>query len=308
MVLCVLCCAGAAAQEREVFDFDDDAVAGEIVRPEGERVGPGPGRPEVRDLDAEIGRLRARLRRRPTGPARLGLARLLAERAARAWARADSGEDGPSGEADARAALSQLARIGGREPPSLRSEALALASWLHDGLGDAAAALDAARGVIAACPRCREAADAHVRIGDHLFLEARMTDAIAHYAQAAGVPAAPPAVRAYAHYKTGWARFNLSDFEAAFRSLEAARREADAASDASGRRLAREARRDQVLVLSAMRVAAAEACARIASLAAEPTERDALADRYRRILADQGRGSDALAFAQACQYPGGGAP
>jgi hypothetical protein len=80
----------------------------------------------------------------------------------------------------------------------------------RDAIGDQLAAE-----LIRVCPRCVEAGDAHLRLGDRAFATATdaasLTPAIEHFAAASAVEAAPADLRAFAEYKLAWCLYNLGD-------------------------------------------------------------------------------------------------
>ena len=324
---CALAAGGAGAQDRTVFELDAEAVDGELVQPDGAMITARPAGPGSQlspaALDRAIREARSRIARGAGATEHLRLAELLVERSSRARIarfRAEAaahearlrGDTGAVARAerraagheeawrrDARAVIDAVSAIDERAAPAVRARALSLAAWQYDSLGDSTAAVRASERLIAACASCAEAADAHLRIAERLFEEAKLPDAIARYELAIAARSATPEVRAYARYKIGWCLYNLGDFVAAWDALDRARREADHSGNASTGRLAREARRDQLRVLGSMGAGSAEAIARIRTLSPDPSERANLARRYTDLLREQGRERDAAAFTAA---------
>jgi tetratricopeptide (TPR) repeat protein len=324
---CALSAGGAAAQDRAVFDVDAEAIEGELVRPDGAMLiarprGPGAGLSSTA-LDGAIREAHARVAGGAGAADRLRLAELLIERSSRAHiarfraeeAAYDARTRGDAGAAaraerraadreearrrDARAAIEALSAVGDHAAPTVRARALSLEAWQNERLADTSAALRASERLVTACPRCPEAADAHLRVAEHLFEEAKLERAVERYERAIATPGSSPELRAYARYKIGWCLYNLADFVGAWDALDAARREGERTADASGARLAREARRDQLRALASMRVGPSEAVARIRTLSSDDAERADLAHRYAELLRDEARDRDAAAFGAA---------
>lgn len=327
----LLACAAEAQQRRvHAYDFDDSVVDGDLVRPDVELVRPRPAPAATpSDPEAAIEMLSRRAERgEATDAERLRLAELLADRATRrfeqayramdaafaAHQRGDAAEREREGSVrdeelssarrDEERAIEHLRSVSRQAERRLRARALSLESYLLVSLEHEEQATDAAEKVLRICPSCDEAADAHLRIAEHAFVEANMQLAIEHYRRVLDVPGASADQRAYARYKCGWALFNLGRFGEAWTEIDAARREASEQGEAS-RTLVREAKRDLVLVLSRLRVDAHEAMQRIDDLAADRVERSSMTDRYEQLLRDQGRTHDADAFAAARRAAGG---
>jgi cellulose synthase operon protein C len=178
----------------------------------------------------------------------------------RAQAEADEGD---TGAAERDRATAQTARTEAvqlyrqllkkhRRAPHLDAALFFLADALQDS-GKDGEAVTAARELVRRFPKSQWAPASHVFIGEHLFDEARLSEALAEYRAAAEVET--DEVYPYALYKAAWCRFNQGAFGDAMKLLQkvvAVSLGGDAAHpDESGEpskvQLAREARRDYVI-------------------------------------------------------------
>lgn len=315
-----------AASERQTstaFDFDDDAIAGEVVMPEGELLAMAPPLPDPPDLDAAIRRLiRSAVEHRIDPLGRLDLAQMLTARAQHRLVRAfgfmdaaDSAHRRGDSEAyeralraerswlaaearDRRAALVQLGRIPVSVARATLLSALELRLFLLSRPGEERAKADAvARLIVQSAPGTALAAQAQVHIGDRFFEEASLDLARAAYDAAIATPNAAPTLVSYALYKRAWAEFNLSEYRRSIASFEAARHKALGAGP-GGVGLRRAAAVDIMRALFALRVEPAEAIEAIQGLGEDPEQRRRLAKRYEAMLRDSGRESEALRFSR----------
>jgi hypothetical protein len=137
-----------------------------------------------------------------------------------------------------------IALLERRRPRTVR--ALVLIGYAHRLARRELRGIDADRALVELCWRCREAADAHLRLGDHAFASAEdaaaLAPAIEHFAAAAASDAASAEMRAYAEYKLAWCLHNQHDDAAALAHLQWAFGLAESAGT-KGDRLAREAKR-----------------------------------------------------------------
>ncbi len=153
-------------------------------------------------------------------------------------------------------------------------------------------AVQAARELVKRFPRSRWAPASHVFIGEHLFEAAKLSEALAEYRAAAEVTT--DEVYPYALYKMAWCRFNQSGFLDAMKLLKQV--VDNAPSSASNVQLAREARRDYVLVYG--RVGAPEkARAEFAQKFGAEAGRKML-EMYGKLLFEQGRDPEAQLIAR----------
>lgn len=279
----------APARAQQTFVVDEP-VAGELVRPEASAAQDPPS----------------------TSDPRLADARRLADRSALLRARAleassDDAERARELERRAReaaiAAIAALDRIDASAPVRARVEALWLRVYLLDLLERGAEAVADAQRLVELCPRCREAAHAYVRIGEHAFERADLRAALDAYRRAIATPGVAAELRAFALYKIGWSQLNLADFPASWAAFDEARRAAPAGSP-----IAREAARDQIHVLVRLDVRASDAVARVRAIAPDAATAARLAERYADQLRDVGRAPDAAAFERAWASAPGPSP
>lgn len=167
-------------------------------------------------------------------------------------AEADAGDEAAAAKdkraaADARAeAISRYRELLKKYPGAPRTdEALFfLADTLQDS-GRDPEAVAAARELTRRFPRSQWAPASHVFIGEHLFEEAKLDEALKEYRAAAEVPGDD--VYPYALYKAAWCRFNQNRFDDAMKLLKRVVDVSVKSGDVNKVQLAKEARRDYVL-------------------------------------------------------------
>jgi len=180
--------------------------------------------------------------------------------------------------------------------PKLDEALFFLADALQDSSKDDEA-VAAARELTRRFPRSQWAPAAHVFVGEHLFDKAKLAEALAEYRAAAEVET--DEVYPYALYKAAWCRFNQGAFTDAMKLLhkvvavsvggDAARPQAGA--DSNRVQLAREARRDYVLVYA--RVGAPEKAREEFREKFGPQPGQKMLEQYGKLLFDQGRDPEA---------------
>ena len=180
--------------------------------------------------------------------------------------------------------------------PRLDEALFFLADVLQDsGKDDEAVA--AARELTRRFPKSAWAPAAHVFVGEHLFDKAKLAEALAEYRAAAEVET--DEVYPYALYKAAWCRFNQNAFADAMKLLHkvvAVSLGGDAArpsdrSDANRVQLAREARRDYVLVYARVGAPASAREEFREKFGAQPGQK--MLEQYGKLLFDQGRDPEA---------------
>jgi len=179
--------------------------------------------------------------------------------------------------------------------PKLDEALFFLADALQDS-GKDEEAVAAARELTRRFPKSAWAPAAHVFVGEHLFDKAKVADALAEYRAAAEFET--DEVYPYALYKAAWCRFNQNAFADAMKLLHkvvAVSLGGDAAhpsgSEANKVQLAREARRDYVLVYArafAPSSALEEFREKFGSQAGQK-----MLEQYGKLLFDQGRDPEA---------------
>src|SRR6266849_1292147 len=179
--------------------------------------------------------------------------------------------------------------------PKLDEALFFLADALQDS-GKDEEAVAAAREMTRRFPRSAWAPAARVFVGEHLFDKAKLAEALAEYRAAAEVET--DEVYPYALYKAAWCRFNQNAFADAMKLLHkvvAVSLGGDAAhpsgSEANRVQLAREARRDYVLVYaraSAPSSAREEFREKFGAQAGQK-----MLEQYGKLLFDQGRDPEA---------------
>lgn len=281
LLLVLASVAPARAQQTVVVD---EPVVGELVRPEASAAQDPPSTSDPRLADARRLADRSALLRARAADA-LGASSNDAERARELERRAREA---------ALAAIAAIDRIDASAPVRARAEALWLRVYLLDVLERGAEAVADAQRLVELCPRCREAANAYVRIGEHAFERADLRAALDAYRRAIATPGIAAELRAFALYKIGWSQLNLADFPASWAAFDEARRAAPA-----GAPIAREAARDQIHVLVRLDVRASDAVARVRAFAPDAATASRLAERYADQLRDVGRAPDAAAFERA---------
>ena len=239
------------------------------------------------------------------------LAALLRSRgltlAIRAQREADEGDEAAAQRdrtrsADSRAeAISRYRELLKKYPDAPRTdEALFfLADTLQDSQRDQEA-VQAARELTKRFPKSVWAPSSHVFIGEHLFEEAKLAEALKEYRLAAEVPS--DEVYAYALYKAAWCRFNQSAFTDTMKLLErvvalssqgteGAGAEGGGTGGANRVQLGKEARRDYVLAFS--RVGKPEAAQQefVTKFGAGPGKK--MLEQYGKLLFDQARDPEA---------------
>jgi TolA-binding protein len=180
--------------------------------------------------------------------------------------------------------------------PKLDEALFFLADALQDS-GKDEEAVAAARELTRRFPRSQWAPAAHVFVGEHLFDKAKLADALAEYRAAAEVET--DEVYPYALYKAAWCRFNQGAFTDAMKLLhkvvavsvggDAARPQP--AGDSNRVQLAREARRDYVLVYA--RVGAPDRAREEFREKFGPQAGQKMLEQYGKLLFDQGRDPEA---------------
>ncbi len=306
-----------------VYDFENDAIAGELLMPDGELLATAPHLPSPAKPNAAIRQLIQRAIDRTLDPAgRLELAQLLTARSQRRFVRAIQFMDAADvarrrgdtktleqslrkerswldAEArDRRAALVQLSHIPRTTDRETLLPALELRLFLLSHSGEDHAKADAvARLIVQTAPHTALAAQAHVRIADRLFVQSSLDAARAAYDAAIATPGAAPVIVSYALYKRAWVEFNAADFDQALASFEAARRVATTAGP-SGRALRREAATDIMRILAIQGVDPTTAIETIEGLTEDRARRTRLAERYEAMLRDSGRNADANRFSR----------
>jgi len=172
-----------------------------------------------------------------------------------------------------------------------------LADTLQDSSKDDEA-VESARDLVRRFPNSQWAPSSHVFIGEHLFEEAKLAEALTEYRAAIAVPS--DEIYPYALYKAAWCRFNQSGFADAMNLLHqvvAVSLGGDATRPISGQaqdnkvQLAREARRDYVLVYS--RVGKPEAARGEFLQKFGPESGRKMLELYGKLLFDTGRDQEA---------------
>ena len=187
-----------------------------------------------------------------------------------------------------------------------------LADTLQDS-GRDQEAVQSARELVRRFPRSQWAPASHVFIGEHLFEEAKLGEALKEYRAAAEVPS--DEVYPYAIYKAAWCRFNQSAFGDAMKLLKrvneiSAGTEQGSAGGAAGNvntvQLAREARRDYVLAYG--RVGAPEGASSdfVKNFGKEPALK--MLEQYGTLLFNTGRDPEAQLIARELLALHGDAP
>ena len=247
------------------------------------------------------------------------LANLLRARGLALTIRAAAEADQDPAAAERHKAAAQVARSEGvalyREllrkfprAPKLDEALFFLADALQDS-GKDEEAVAAARELTRRFPRSAWAPAAHVFVGEHLFEKAKLAEALAEYRAAAEIQTDD--VYPYALYKAAWCRFNQNAFADALKLLHkvvAVSLGGDAAhpsgSEANKVQLAREARRDYVLVYaraSAPSSAREEFREKFGAQAGQK-----MLEQYGKLLFDQGRDPEAqLIHRQLLEIHGG---
>ncbi len=180
-----------------------------------------------------------------------------------------------------------------------------LADTLQDS-GKDDEAVKAARELVRRFPKSQWAAASHVFIGEQLFEAAKLSEALAQYQAAAEVTT--DEVYPYALYKMAWCRFNQNGFLDAMKLLKqvvevsqaqpvvgAASGGGTPSRDSSKLQLAREARRDYVLVYG--RVGAPEK-AREEFAQKFGADGKKMLEMYGKLLFDEGRDPEAQLIAR----------
>ncbi|TMB08820.1 MAG: hypothetical protein E6J64_00840 [Deltaproteobacteria bacterium] len=180
--------------------------------------------------------------------------------------------------------------------PKLDEALFFLADALQDsGKDDEAVA--AARELTRRFPKSAWAPAAHVFVGEHLFDKAKLADALLEYRAAAEVETDD--VYPYALYKAAWCRFNQNAFGDAMKLLHkvvAVSLGGDPArpsdrNDANKVQLAREARRDYVLVYARVGSPSSAREEFREKFGAQPGQK--MLEQYGKLLFDQGRDPEA---------------
>ena len=180
--------------------------------------------------------------------------------------------------------------------PKLDEALFFLADTLQDsGMDDQA--VQSARELVRRFPKSKWAPASHVFIGEHLFEESKLAEALAEYRAAAAVPT--DEIYPYALYKAAWCRFNQSGFADAMKLLHqvvAVSLGGDATQPLTGPdqdkvQLAREARRDYVLVYS--RVGKPEAARQEFRQQFGSESGRKMLELYGKLLFDTGRDQEA---------------
>lgn len=229
----------------------------------------------------------------------------------RAQAEADAGDQAGAARdkavaADARAAaISRYRELLKKYPHAPRTdEALFfLADTLQDS-GRDKEAVAAARELTRRFPRSSFAPASHVFIGEHLFDDAKLDEALKEYRAAAQVPG--DEVYPYALYKAAWCRFNQNAFGDAMKLLKRVVDISVKAGNVNTVQLGREARRDYVLAygrIGAPEKAHDDFVKKFGAVAALK-----MLEQYDKLLFDTGRDPEAAMIARQLLTLHGDAP